>query len=297
MNGLVLIVYALSIALACMTLSLAIAFHNFHKTKWSGWYIVFQSCLLGSISLGFFETVSDCFFSPGLSLVFYYIFKIMADVTMGVVVVLLPYFMKWIINKPWGAKQRAVFYTAGITYFAAGLVSVLVRAESVASITQSSIFMLVYIYCLVVLWRNLSKVDSKQGRRVCLTLIIVTLSMIPGLVVSFIFEWVETFSYPVYVLAFSIVMLVYLYIRMSMFGAQLNRSAELDKNILEEHKITEREYSVIELICDGLTNKEIAAKLNISVNTVNNHVANIFEKMGARSRVDLMKMFKVGPWD
>ena len=52
----------------------------------------------------------------------------------------------------------------------------------------------------------------------------------------------------------------------------------------------------MQLICEGLTNKEIAQELNISVNTVNNHVANIFSKMDVRSRIDLLKALKEGPW-
>ncbi|MBO4716591.1 MAG: response regulator transcription factor, partial [Spirochaetales bacterium] len=52
----------------------------------------------------------------------------------------------------------------------------------------------------------------------------------------------------------------------------------------------------VQLICEGYTNKEIAQELSISVNTVNNHVANIFSKMGVRSRIDLLKALKEGPW-
>jgi len=64
---------------------------------------------------------------------------------------------------------------------------------------------------------------------------------------------------------------------------------------LSKYKISEREFSVVQLIGEGLTNKEIAYKLGISVNTVNNHVANIFEKMEVKSRIDLLNLLKEGP--
>ncbi|MBR5668606.1 MAG: response regulator transcription factor, partial [Spirochaetales bacterium] len=71
---------------------------------------------------------------------------------------------------------------------------------------------------------------------------------------------------------------------------------ELSFESLSRYKISEREFTVVQLICEGLTNKEIAQELNISVNTVNNHVANIFSKMDVRSRIDLLKALKEGPW-
>jgi DNA-binding NarL/FixJ family response regulator len=61
---------------------------------------------------------------------------------------------------------------------------------------------------------------------------------------------------------------------------------------LGEYHITEREFSVIQLISKGLTNKEIASELGISANTVNNHVANIYGKTQVRSRIDLLNLLK-----
>ena len=65
---------------------------------------------------------------------------------------------------------------------------------------------------------------------------------------------------------------------------------------LSQYHITEREMDVIELVGQGLTNKEIAARLSLSVNTVNNHIANIFSKTGVRSRVDLLNLIHKGFW-
>ena len=64
------------------------------------------------------------------------------------------------------------------------------------------------------------------------------------------------------------------------------------EDIQDEFHITEREFEVILQIKKGLTNKEIAYNLNISVNTVNNHIANIFSKTGVRSRIDLLNLLQ-----
>ena len=62
------------------------------------------------------------------------------------------------------------------------------------------------------------------------------------------------------------------------------------------YHITDREAEVIDLVGQGLTNKEIAASLSLSVNTVNNHIANIFGKTGVRSRIDLLNLIHKGIW-
>lgn len=48
--------------------------------------------------------------------------------------------------------------------------------------------------------------------------------------------------------------------------------------------LTKREIEVLKLIAEGLFNKEIAYKLNISERTVKNHVSNIFKKINASDR-------------
>ncbi len=48
--------------------------------------------------------------------------------------------------------------------------------------------------------------------------------------------------------------------------------------------LTKRELEVLKLITEGLFNKEIAYKLNISERTVKNHVSNIFKKINASDR-------------
>jgi DNA-binding NarL/FixJ family response regulator len=54
-------------------------------------------------------------------------------------------------------------------------------------------------------------------------------------------------------------------------------------------RMTQREKQVIELIADGLTNKEIGQKLHLSPYTVKSHVHNILEKMALHTRVQIAK--------
>ena len=53
--------------------------------------------------------------------------------------------------------------------------------------------------------------------------------------------------------------------------------------------ISPRELAVLHEIVAGRSNKEIAAQLNVSPNTVKTHVARLFEKLGARRRTDAIR--------
>ena len=57
--------------------------------------------------------------------------------------------------------------------------------------------------------------------------------------------------------------------------------------LIESVRMTRREREVVALIADGLTNKEIADKLNLSAYTVKSHVHNILEKMALNTRVQI----------
>lgn len=58
---------------------------------------------------------------------------------------------------------------------------------------------------------------------------------------------------------------------------------------LKNHSLSERELQVIELIASGLTNQEIAVKLEISKRTVDNHISNILTKTATENRVALVR--------
>lgn len=50
--------------------------------------------------------------------------------------------------------------------------------------------------------------------------------------------------------------------------------------------LTARERDVLGLICEGLADKEIAARLNLALNTIRNHVATVYSKLDVHSRAE-----------
>ena len=65
---------------------------------------------------------------------------------------------------------------------------------------------------------------------------------------------------------------------------EFTRITKHDKVKPQENTLTEREIEVLELIAEGMLNKQIAKALYISEKTVKNHVSNIFKKLNVSDR-------------
>jgi DNA-binding NarL/FixJ family response regulator len=59
------------------------------------------------------------------------------------------------------------------------------------------------------------------------------------------------------------------------------------KNLMEP--LTPRETEILRFIVEGYTNRQIGQELNISIRTVEGHRANISDKLGLHSRVELVR--------
>ncbi len=68
----------------------------------------------------------------------------------------------------------------------------------------------------------------------------------------------------------------------------INKSKWEQENY-KKKMLTRREKEIVSLVVDGLTNKEIAHKLFISIRTVDSHKNNIMQKLNLKSSVELVK--------
>jgi two-component system response regulator DevR len=59
------------------------------------------------------------------------------------------------------------------------------------------------------------------------------------------------------------------------------------RDVIDAVRLTRRERQVIDLIGEGLSNKEIAQRLHIATHTVKSHVHNILEKLALHSRLQI----------
>lgn len=75
----------------------------------------------------------------------------------------------------------------------------------------------------------------------------------------------------------------------------------LPRNSLRRHlegvRLTQREHEVVALLGEGLSNKDIASRLNIAVHTVKSHVHNVLEKLSLHSRLEVAAFSHAGGAD
>ena len=66
----------------------------------------------------------------------------------------------------------------------------------------------------------------------------------------------------------------------------------LNEQRLKDLGITKRELEILELIAQGMSNREIAEKLFVSENTVKTHSSRLFDKLSARRRTQAVQIAK-----
>jgi DNA-binding CsgD family transcriptional regulator len=66
----------------------------------------------------------------------------------------------------------------------------------------------------------------------------------------------------------------------------------LNERRLKDLGITRRELEILELIAQGMSNREIAGKLFVSENTVKTHSSRLFDKLSAKRRTQAVQIGK-----
>lgn len=66
----------------------------------------------------------------------------------------------------------------------------------------------------------------------------------------------------------------------------------INEQRLKDFGITKRELEILELIAQGMSNREIAEKLFVSENTVKTHSSRLFDKLSAKRRTQAVQIGK-----
>ena len=107
----------------------------------------------------------------------------------------------------------------------------------------------------------------------------------------------------VYIAVFSILFLVIgIVISRKMFRKEIIKEKEVfieipqnsdaDPEQVARLGLSKREYEILLLISDGLSNQQIAGKLFVSQNTIKKHISNLFLKMDVERRTEAVKKAK-----
>lgn len=282
----------LAFALGCMTLALAIVYRLANKQRWATYFIVCHASLLGCMMLLALQTMSKVFLSGFAYQIITYIIAAVVIGNLTFLIVFIPFFTTWVIAQPWRQPYKAIFFTLSAVYLALGTAREITN-HLIFDQAMLLIFVFVVGFCLIVMLRNLNSIENKTARASAITIIIVSASMVPAILLALLFPSIKGLLFGIYFLALSITIMTFLFMEFVRLGREGEvKPKQLVLEDLEEYHITEREFAVISLIGKGLTNKEMATELGISANTVNNHVANIYSKTKVRSRIDLLNLLK-----
>ena len=104
-----------------------------------------------------------------------------------------------------------------------------------------------------------------------------------GIMVLFEDKLIENYTIMIIVITVSLSLVIVLYF---LLYFQNNKMTENDavKNISVKYKLGAQEEKVLNLLIQGLSNQEIADELFVSINTIRNHVANIYKKTGMKKK-------------
>ena len=299
MEAVPLLLSLIALAIVSMDLALAIVWNRSARYTWSRTCVVFTATLLGAV-VGFaLDQYSYLAFSGTARQVLHYVWEILLTADSAFILGMLPFFASWIIARPMGGQEKALAIALAVLYVADSIAWIVFPMQ-IFSILQYAIWMISVTYCIVIMSRVRNTIEDRSVRTMCKTLVIISLAMIPVIILPMIFSQFRELSIPIVSLAYTIAILVFLFIAISRTEKKTEESPENREisfaKAMESYHITEREAEVIKLIKKGLTNKEIASELDISVNTVNNHIANIFAKTEVRSRIDLLNLLQEASW-
>ena len=65
-------------------------------------------------------------------------------------------------------------------------------------------------------------------------------------------------------------------------------------HVRAQFDLGKRELEIVELVAEGLNNREIAEKLYLSEGTVRNYISTVLEKLGLRDRTQLAVFYLTG---
>jgi len=223
------------------------------------------------------------------------------DLAAGILIIAAFYFF---ILFCWRLVEKKLprYFTAG--YFIVYLLSVLLlglvlpgMADLKLPVPPGSLMGLATI-CVAIIpaLRLLNKKTSKSWRGTVKTLLVSYFFLLGFyFMLSFFMKLHESIVYLYFGFHFVINLypLVYLEKRMAK-GDLLPVSVAGDRDVLEgiltEYGLSAREREVVEMVLAGKTNREIEAELFISINTVKNHISNVYRKFGVKNRIQLTNL-------
>ena len=289
--------FALSIV--SMDFALAIVLNIRKRLAWTKWFVVFMASLLGLALLFALDQFSSLFYTGVARFVLHLVWVIFFIADSAFLVAFICFFGNWLIARPMSFAEKILAYMLGALFLSSSVLHQIFSA-SIWNRLSYIIVAIAIFYNVAIMLASYQKIENAKVKVVALCLSIVSFAMCPMMIAANIWQKITALSIPILALAYFIAFLVFLFMAIKSHSTPEAKDDSSERILTMEdvskYGITSRELEVIKLIRQGLTNKEIASYLSISVNTVNNHIANIFSKTDVRSRIDLLNLLQEASW-
>lgn len=312
---LLLIAYLLSFIIGFSTILFSIIYYIIERVAWLKYYIIFLFTFafllfIRAIKLLSFLTIPSFMSGNIFNTLYFFSFS----VAMSLMLYFIPAFLYRFLNLKWTFKENIIYIILSVTHFILSIIGILTIFD--IYIISSVIFYVSIIAIYIIGFINYKNIEDKTIKFIVKILGLITIIIYPVLIYQLILyrrEAADIGSMDITLVLFyiwwNLVMLGYLlwyFINIvknknifnnSNTQSENNAINKSDENIINDDKVdytanlTRREKEILSYLLEGKTNKEVSLILDISLNTVNNHVANIYEKSGVKNRVELVNKF------
>lgn len=316
-NYILLILYLIAFIIGFSTIFYSAIYYIIERITWLKYYIVFLFLfgfllLIRAIKLLSFLAI-PLFLSNSIFNILYYF---TLSVSMSLILYFIPAFLYRFLNLKWKVKENVLYLILSVIFFILSILGIILNFNFY--IIANIIFYLLILYLLILGFINYKNIKDKMMKLIVKILGLITISIYPIMVYQLI--TINKNSLDIGSIDITLV-LFYIWWNLVMLGFLLwyfiniiknknmfvnenlnnnsndlknieNENNEIKKELKEEIiNLTKREKQILSYLLSGKTNKEVALILDISLNTVNNHVANIYDKSGVKNRVELVNKF------
>lgn len=312
-----LILYLIAFIIGFSTILYSIIYYIIERITWLKYYIVFLSTfgfllLIRAVKLLSFLTI-PLFLSNSIFNILYFF---ALSISMALMLYFIPAFLYRFLKLKWAVRENIQYLILSVIFFVISILGILLNFNFY--IMANVIFYISILYLFVLGFLHYKNIKDDTIKFMVKILGLITIFIYPILVYQLILLNKNTLdigsidiTLVLFYIWWNLVMLGYLlwyfigiiknknmFVNKESINKDLGNNEKqenINKNIQsikeESINLTKREREILSFLLAGKTNKEVALILDISLNTVNNHVANIYDKSGVKNRVELVNKF------
>lgn len=288
-----ILVYVLGLIAGTVAITLAAAFYRRYRKKSLRYYALFLSSL-AAILVSFLVDAYLRLTNLGDTA---QAFVWLAGAVGGLFFIFVaPFFYHALLGIPLPGALRSAYLALGVFAVVVAVIEAIMPAATWTDLVLSVVLFGMVAYGLILLVVFLRRVGEPVLRRALVTFLVVSLVFFPLMVLDSVGAYIPVTAFlssdlwqPLYFLVLSLLSTVFAvrYLNRPAYAAPDGRPTEY---FVERYKLTAREVEIIPLVVEGQTSKDIGEALFISPKTVENHVYNIYQKLGVRNRLQLFSL-------